>query len=147
MEIELDLNSGVGWFSGVIALLFLMVIWGWVGYHVTPENGGVLTWSEWQVFLARRDFQREARLLQEEAEQLAALLQTQRRDPVQAQLLVSRLQQRLREVQSPALATPKNRLLEAAQAVLDWSQGVGDYGTAVQALHTFTSAMDALNEP
>jgi len=144
MEIEVELE-GVRW---LLASAFLLAVFffGLIGYWVTPQDGGVLTWSEWQVFQAQRRFRREQALLQAEARRLSDLL-TKERDPVRAQLTVRRLQKRLNEVQSPALAVPKARLLDAAQAVLDWTQGVGDYNTAVQSLNAFTDAMDALNEP
>ncbi len=142
MEIELDLsNTG----SFALVLIGVLIVFAFIGHTVTPPDGRVLTWTEWQVYQARREFYREVEILQAEAQRLSVLLQ--KRDPVRTQLAVQRLRGRLEEVNSPALAAPKARLLEASQAVLDWAQGMGDYNAAVQTLNTYTEAMETLNEP
>ena len=53
MEIELDLTAlKLDWWGWVI-MLFL-VFFGVAGYLVTPADGRVMTWTEWQVAQAER---------------------------------------------------------------------------------------------
>lgn len=128
---EFDLTR-YRWPLIALAVLTLLAGLGWIGYAYTPENDGVLTWAEWQVFKARRAYRQELGALQAAGDTLAALLDA-RPDPVRAQLEAARIQ-RLAAQGQPSLAYPREKLSVAAQSVSDWATGAIERETARAAL-------------
>ena len=128
---ELDLSDYRYHFIA-LAILLILVVFGWLGSAYTPAGEKPLTWSEWQVMKARRAYLKELAELQVAAESLTILLNN-RPDPVRAQLVAENIQ-RLTGKGLPALVYQRGKLAFAAQAVSDWAVGAIDHQTALKAL-------------
>ena len=113
------------------------------GWRFTPVDAAgtpqVLTWSEWHVLRAAREYRAELAHLQREVDMLAGLL-AQSPDPVRAQITAERIT-RTFDLGQPALERPRQLVIAAAVAVQDWSVGAVSLAEAEQALE---AAVDAL---
>ena len=109
-----------------LALLFLaaVIALAALGRMYTPADGRMLTWQEWQIQKAERQYRRELGELQQTLDQLAAFYNQGQRDPVRGQYLADRAVERIQAQESPALAQQRQAVLEAVEAVRRWSLGV-----------------------
>lgn len=132
--VEIDLSGvkkdGLVWAGiGLVILLGLMLL----GRAFTPEGNRLLTWQEWQVRKLQQAYRAERLALLEDTNRLAELL-TSEPDPARAQVVVQGVRRDLADGKVEALADERQQVADAAQAVLDWASGVGDYNAAVEAL-------------
>lgn len=127
MEVEIDLRNVKGWVYGIGGFLLLAV---WLfGYFVTPADGTVLTMQQWQLRKAAKAYRAELARLQDYCAEVAGLIEDEQPNPVQAQVLASRVQSDLQDGQE-ALSEARALVIAAAQAVRAWSVGQVDYDTA-----------------
>lgn len=139
MEIEVDLRGErlTIWRTTAIAMLILVLIGlGALGARVTPVTADnspkLLSWQDWRLLQAERAYRAELSVLQEDAVQLANMLE-QRPSPVAAQILAERITKHA-ETGDASLAAARESLLAAALNVRDWSAGTLDRDTAVQSV-------------
>ncbi len=140
MEIDLSgaKREGVLWAGlGLALLLGLMFL----GRAFTPEGNRLLTWQEWQVRKLQQAYRAERLQLLEDANRLAELL-SEAPDPARAQVVVQGVRRDLAGGKVEALANARKKVTEAAQAVLDWASGIGDYNAAVEAVQAALEALD-----
>lgn len=136
--IELRLNE----FYAVLALIVMaaLVGLGALGQRVTPlsETGEprFLTWADWRLLQAERAYQAERSVLHDDVADMLELLNA-KPNAVAAQMLLERVENHTRSGQA-SLATARAATLAAANSVRDWTSGVMDRESAVQAV------MDAL---
>ncbi len=140
MELELDFSKKWKLIAWLPALLLILFGLGMLGYYTTPASDKVLTWSEWQVLQARRSYQSELKMLRQDAEILAELLQGTP-DIVRAQLTTDRIAQDTSTGQE-ALVDERQVLYDAALAVRDWAAGTIDRSEAEAALNTAIQTLD-----
>jgi len=139
VEIEFDLRNEqlVVWRTATIIILILVLIGlATIGARVTPANADgspkVLSWQDWRLIQAERAYHAELAILQEDAAQLANMLE-ERPSPVSAQILAERIAKHTKSGDA-SLATARETLLIAALSVRDWSAGTLDRYTAVLAV-------------
>jgi hypothetical protein len=139
MEIEVDLRGErlTIWRTTAIAMLILVLIGlGAIGARVTPVTADnspkLLSWQDWRLLQAERAYHAELSVLQEDAVQLANMLE-ERPSPVAAQILAERIAKHA-ETGDASLAAARETLLAAALNVRDWSAGTLDRDTAVQSV-------------
>ena len=138
MEIELDLTAlKLDWW--ILAVVLLLVFFGVVGYQVTPADGRVMTWTEWQVVQAERQYQRELRQLQDFGAELSGFLDVH--DPVRVQLQVQQMQEKVAQMSAPALERQREAFQRAASAVVDYQNGQAAYNDAAQAVQEYLDAV------
>ena len=138
MEIELDLTAlKLDWW--ILAAVLLLVFFGAVGYLVTPADGRVMTWTEWQVAQAERQYQRELRQLQDFGAELSGFLTVH--DPVRVQLQVQQMQEKVAQMSAPALERQREVFQRAANAVVDYQNGQASYNNAAQAVQEYLDAV------
>jgi hypothetical protein len=140
MELELDFSKKWNLVAWLPALLLILFGLGALGYFTTPAGDKVLTWAEWQVLQARRAYQSELKVLRQDAEILAGLLQGSP-DVVRAQLAADQVARDTAAGQE-ALADERQALYEAALLVRDWAAGAVDRPEAEAALNTAIQALD-----
>ncbi len=140
MEIDLSGVKKEGWTPAGIGLAVIIVLM-LLGRAFTPDGGGLLTWQEWQIRKARQAYLAERQELRLTAERLAALL-TAAPDPARAQVVVQEARRRAAQGRVETLQGERETLLLAAQAVLDWASGMGDYNRAVDAVQSLLSRLD-----
>src|SRR5512145_2674691 len=97
MEIEVDLRGErlTIWRTIAIAMLILILIGlGALEARVTPvtvdNSPKLLSWQDWRLLQAERAYRAELSVLQEDAVQLANMLE-ERPNPVAAQILAERI--------------------------------------------------------
>ena len=139
-EININKNEQAYWIAALIAVAVLVsVVFGWIGSGVTPldasGNPQVLSWSDWQLIKAEQIHSKELVVLQGDASQLEALLQS-RPDPVTAQFEMNIVTRHAKEGTDPSLATARQALQTAATDVRDWASGALNQNTAIQSLET-----------
>ncbi len=139
MEIEVDLRGErlTIWRTTAIAMLILVLIGlGTIGARVTPATADnspkLLSWQDWRLLQAERAYHAELSVLQEDAVQLANMLE-ERPSPVAAQILAERITKHA-EIGDASLAAARESLLAAALDVRDWSAGTLDRDTAVESV-------------
>ncbi len=139
MEIEVDLRGErlTAWrVAAIIILILTLVGLGAIGVRVTPvtadDSPKLLSWQDWRLLQAERAYRAELAVLQENATQLANMLE-ERPSPVAAQILAERVAKNT-ETGDPSLAAAREMLLMAALNVRDWSAGTLDRDTAVQSV-------------
>ncbi len=142
MEIDL---SGVKkekekWVLAGIGLALLLGVL-FLGRAFTPEGNRLLTWQEWQVRKLRQAYRAEHLVLLEDANRLAELL-AGKPDPARAQVVIQDVRRHLAEGKVETLASARQQVADAAQFVLDWVSGVGDYNAAVEAVQRALEALD-----
>lgn len=143
MEIDLSNVRKDGVLYGVLGVLVLFLL-ALLGRAYTPADGRLLTWQEWQVRKLQQAYRAERLLLLEDVHRLAELLAVQP-DPARAQVTVQNVRRRLAEGSVEgveALADERALADAAAQAVLDWASGIGDYNAAVDAVAAVQRALD-----
>jgi len=125
-----------------MSLLSLLGV-GALGRPYTPVSvagqARLLTWDDWQLLKAERQYNAERDVLRSDADALAALL-NQAPDPVSAQVLAQRIAQHSADGQA-ALQTARTALHQAAQDVASWTSGALDRDTAVASLQTATDLL------
>jgi len=141
MEITIGRSTVYG--SLVCLALLSLVGLGALGKLYTPVNAmgdvRLLTWDDWQLLKAERQYGAEREVLGSDAEALATLLD-QNPDPVAAQMLAQRITQHTASGQA-ALQTARTALLQAAQDVASWTSGALDRDTAVASLQAATDLL------
>lgn len=150
-EVELDLSrwreAFRHWplYAALVGLLFITLV-GVMGWRMTPLTPAgaprFLTWDDWQAFHIRQQVARELAALRRESQALADLLQDTP-DPVRAGLALTRIRQ-LTAGGQPILASQRQALLDAAQAVNAWAAGAETQADATAALQ---AVIRALAEP
>lgn len=145
MEIELDWSrSNKTWqviacVLGILCLMGLAVL----GSHVTPVNAEgspkLLSWSDWRYLQAEHAYQAELAVLQNDASQLASMLNS-RPSPVATQILAERIAKHTKSGDA-SLATAREKLAMAAFDVRDWSAGTLDRDTAIQSVQDVESLL------
>ena len=90
------------------------------------------SWQDWRLLHAERAYQAELAVLQQDAAQLANMLE-ERPSPVAAQILAERIAKHT-EAGDASLVAARETLLAAALNVRDWSAGTLDRDTAVQSV-------------
>jgi len=138
MELELDFNGerflwqGIAIAAVILALVGLAVI----GARVTPLNTDgspkLISWQDWRLLQAERAYHEEIIVLQDDAVQLATMLET-RPSPVAAQILAERIAKHTKSGDA-SLVTERETLLIAALNVRDWAAGTLDRDVAVQSV-------------
>ena len=104
-------------FPAVLALAGLALL----GRSYTFDDQ-VLSPTDWQVLQAEQAYRTELGALQRDAETLVQLLNDSVPDPVRAQIVAGQIADR-RDAGQPALAYPRQLLIEAAVAVQNWAIG------------------------
>jgi hypothetical protein len=141
MEISIDRKTIYG-ILVLVALLSLLGL-GALGKPITPVttdgNARLLTWDDWQLFKAEREYVAEREILRTDDDALAALL-NQAPDPVAAQILAERISQHTADGE-PVLLSARSALQQAAQDVASWSAGVLDRDTAVASLQAASDSL------
>ncbi len=140
MEIDLSGFKKGNWMLagiGLIILLALMLI----GRAFTPEGDRLLTWQEWQIHKLQKAQRVERQQLLEDANRLADLLADEA-DPARVQVVVQDVRRNLSKGTVEVLADERQMMADAAQAVLDWAIGIGDYNAAVNAVQKALEALD-----
>jgi hypothetical protein len=141
MEITIDRNTVYGILVFLALLSFLGL--GTLGKPYTPVTTTgetrLLTWDDWQVLKAERQYTSERTVLRSDADALASLL-NQAPDPVAAQLLEERISRHTSNGQA-ALLTARTALLQAAKDAASWTSGGLDRDTAVASFQTATDLL------
>lgn len=138
MELELDFNSERSMWQGfaIAALILALIGLAAIGARVTPLNTDgspkFISWQDWRLLQAERAYHAELAVLQEDALQLATMLEA-RPSPVAAQILAERVAKHTKSGDA-ALSTARETLLSAALNVRDWAAGTLDRDTAVQSV-------------
>lgn len=139
MEIELDLRGEKAYLWQVlIAAVIVLVLIGlaMIGSRVTPltldGTSKVMSWSDWRLLQAEKEYHAELEVLLKDADQLAVMLES-RPSPVAAQILAERISKHTRSG-DVSLAPAREALLISALNIRDWAAGTLDRDTAVQSL-------------
>ena len=138
MELELDFNSERTLWQGlaIVAVILALIGLAAIGARVTPLNADgspkFISWQDWRLLQAERAYHAELAILQDDAMQLATLLEA-RPSPVAAQILAERIAKHTKSGDA-ALVTARERLLIAALNVRDWATGTLDRDVAVQSV-------------
>lgn len=140
MEIDLRNIRKDGVLYGVAGVLVLFLL-ALLGRAYTPADGRLLTWQEWQVRKLQQAYRAEHQVLIADVNVLAELLAGEP-DPARAQVVVQGIRRHLAGGQAEALANERAQVADAAQAVLDWASGTGDYNAAVDAVAAAQEALD-----
>jgi hypothetical protein len=141
MEITIGRNTV---YIVLVCLVLLSLLGlGALGKLYTPVSVAgdtrLLTWDDWQLLKAERQYDAEREVLRSGADALAALLD-QNPDPVAAQMLAQRITQHTVSGQA-ALQPARTALLQAAQDVASWTAGALDQDTAVASLQAATDLL------
>ncbi len=141
MEITIDRKTLYLVFA-FLAILSLLVM-GAIGKPLTPTTDSgqarILTWDDWQLLKAEKQYQAERDVLRSDADALADLLNSSP-DPVAAQLLAERISRHTTDGEA-ALLLARTAIQQAAQDVASWSSGALDRDTAAASLQ---AAVDLL---
>ncbi len=141
MEIDLSgVKKGNWTLAGVgLALLLGLMI---LGRAFTSEGNRLLTWQEWQVRKLEQAYRAEMRQLRVDVNRLAELLASGVPDPARALVTVQGVRRNLTDGKVESLGDERQKVADAAQAVLDWAGGIGDYNAAVEAVQRALEALD-----
>jgi len=140
VEIDLSNVKKNNWTLAGMALAFLLALM-LIGRAFTPEGDHLLTWQEWQVRKLQQAQRVERQQLLADANRLAELLADEA-DPARVQVVVQAVRRNLNSGTAEALADERQMVADAAQAVLDWAIGIGDYNAAVNAVQRALEALD-----
>jgi hypothetical protein len=140
--LEIDLSNvkkdGVLWAGlTLFTVLALMLL----GRAFTPEGNRLLLRQEWEIRKLRQAYRAEYLTLLEQTNRLAELLAEQA-DPARVQVVVQDVRRTLGQGRMESLADERLRVAQAAQAVLDWASGTGDYNAAVAAVQAALEALE-----
>ncbi len=146
MEIEVDLRGErlIIWrMAAIVMLISALIGLGAIGARLTPltadNSPKLLSWQDWRLLQAEHAYQAELVVLQQDATQLANMLE-ERPSPVAAQILAERITKHV-ETGDASLAAARESLLSAALDVRDWSAGTLDRDTAVQSVENAFSLL------
>jgi len=142
MEIDLTETRWVNTAFFLAAALVGLALLGVLGRTVTPANNGVLTWTEWQVLQEERAYWRELTQLQQAVDDLAAFYKKGQRDPVRGQYVVAKVEGVLKDQKIAVLNGQRQAVLDAANAVRQWSLGVLGDDAVRSALERAAHAVD-----
>ena len=137
MEFELDFREDkTAWYIGafLVIALFLFGL-GKIGKPLTPYVGStarVMGWSDWTLHKAEKIYKTEIAILRRDVELLAQVLEA-KSNPVQVSLLVKQIEKDVSEG-TPALASARAAVAQAAFDVGDWSIGILERERAIQSL-------------
>ena len=139
MEFELDIREDQSaWaVAGFLAIALLLFGLAKIGQPVTPYEGSVarvMNLSDWQLIQAEEIYKTEIEILRSDVDSLVAALES-KSDPVRVSLLVKKISGDVTDG-TPALATARQALFQAALNVGDWSTGVLDREVAIASLQT-----------
>jgi len=140
--VEIDL-SGVkrsGWYAALALVVLLGLMF--LGRAFTPEGGRLLTRQEWQVRKLQQAYRAERLQLLEDTNRLAVLLAAERPDPARVQVEVGAVRRRLSAQKVESLAAARAQVDAAAQAVLEWASGIGEYNAAAAAVQAALEVLD-----
>lgn len=135
MELELDFNGERSLWQGItiVAVILALIGLAAIGARVTPfsvdGSPKLMSWQDWRLLQAERAYRAELAVLQDDAVQLATMLET-RPSPVAAQILAERIAKHTKSGDA-ALVTARETLLIAALNVRDWAAGTLDRDVAV----------------
>ena len=135
MELELDFNGERSLWQGITIVAVILVLFGLaaIGARVTPFSADgspkLMSWQDWRLLQAERAYRAELAVLQDDAVQLATMLET-RPSPVAAQILAEHIAKHTKSGDA-ALLTARETLLIAALNVRDWAAGTLDRDVAV----------------
>lgn len=141
MEIDLSGVKKGNWALAGIGLALLLGLM-FLGRAFTPDGNRLLTWQEWQVRKLRQAYRAERLILLKDVNHLAELLAGGAPDPARALVTVQEVRRDLADGKVEALADEREKVAAAAQAVLDWAGGIGDYNAAVEAVQRALEALD-----
>jgi len=141
MEIDLTETRWMNALFFAAMLLAALAALGALGRTVTPANGGVLTWTDWQVLQQERAYRRELAQLQQAVDDLAVFYNAGRRDPVRGQYVAAKVEDIVKSQQIGLLADQRQAVMDAAQAVRQWSLGVADDDDVRNALERAADAV------
>ena len=137
MEFELDFREDQAtWIVGIFLTIALVLFGlGKIGKPLTPYMGSsarVMGWSDWTLHKAEKIYNTEIAILRRDVELLAQVLEA-KSNPVQISLLVKQIGGDVVEG-TPALASARLAVAQAALDVGDWSIGVLERDKAIQSL-------------
>ena len=137
MEFELDVREDqtVWVIAGLLVIAFLLFGVAVIGQPVTSYDAGVarvMTLTDWRFIQAEDIYNAEIAVLRNDVDSLIAALETTS-DPVRVSLLVKKISGDVTDG-TPALATARQAVFQAALNVGDWSTGVLDRETAIASL-------------
>ena len=146
MEFELDFRRKEESLTWLIAdvLLLALFLFGFakIGKPLTPYIGSsaqVLNWSDWTLHKAEKVYNEERDVLRKDAEFLALALES-KSNPVQISLLVNQIEEDVSEG-TPALASARAAIAQAALDTGDWSIGILEREKALQSLGIATALL------
>ncbi len=131
MEIELEVKRMPMLIGAFLIVLAVMVGLGALGKSLAPDR--LLTWTEWQILKEERAYDRELAALRRQTEALAEILDGNP-DAVRGQWLYEETLRLVNEQRVEALEPERQAVLQAAQAVRDWSLGQIPKEQAIHAL-------------
>lgn len=140
MEIDLSGVKRSGWFAALALVVLLGLMF--LGRAFTPEGGRLLTRQEWQVRKLQQAYRAERLQLLEDTNRLAELLAAERPDPARVQVEVGAVRRRLSAQKVESLAAARAQVDAAAQAVLEWASGIGEYNAAAAAVQAALEVLD-----
>lgn len=140
MEIDLSNVKKDGFLWAGVSLLVLLGLM-LLGRAFTPEGNRLLLRQEWEIRKLRQAYRAEYLTLLEQTNRLAELLAEQA-DPARVQVVVQDVRRTLGQGRMESLADERLRVAQAAQAVLDWASGTGDYNAAVAAVQAALEALE-----
>jgi len=138
MELELDFNGERSLWQGItiVAMILALIGLAAIGARVTPFSADgspkLISWQDWRLLQAERAYYAELAELQEDAMQLATMIEA-RPSPVAAQILAERIAKHTKSGDA-SLTTARETLLIAALNVRDWAAGTLDRDMAVQSV-------------
>ncbi len=122
--------------AALVGLVFL-------GKALTPDGAKVLTWSEWQVLLARRAYDRELARLMKNAAELVDLVNNPV-DPVRAQIVCSRISAHTVDGEM-SLIQVRAQIAAAAGTVQQWAVGALPRDDALVAVDIAVQALQQMD--
>lgn len=139
MEFELDVREDqTVWTIAILSIIALLLFGlGVIGRPVTPYEGDtarVMTSADWELIQAEEVYNAEIVILRRDVDSLVAALDAES-DPVRVSLLVKKISGDVADG-TPALATARQAVFQAALNVGDWSTGVLDREIAITSLQT-----------
>jgi hypothetical protein len=137
VEFELDFREDrATWVVGIFLVIALVLFGlGKIGKPLTPYMGStarVMGWSDWTLHKAEKVYKTERTILRRDVELLAQVLEA-KSNPVQVSLLVKQIERDIVEG-TPALASARLAVAQAALDVGDWSIGILEREKAIQSL-------------
>jgi hypothetical protein len=138
--LEIKLSRKAFWWILMGAILLALVGLGALGNFYTPELARVIWWTDWIEWKVERQYRKELAQMQKDLGELADILQD-RPDPVRAELVAARIEQR--HTSGLGLLEGQRKVaIAAAQTVRDWAAGYEKYDIAVQAVNEAIEIME-----